>query len=54
MGIEKFLPTEDGLCKLSNTAKNLILISGRSLKLTTNKMQKENPETIERLVSKKC
>ena len=43
---EKFLPTEDGLGKLSNTA-NLIAIFERSLKLTTNKLlQKENPETI--------
>jgi hypothetical protein len=39
---EKFLPTEDGLGKLSNTA-NLIAIFERSLKLTTNKLlQKEN------------
>ena len=43
---EKFVPTEDGLGKLSNTA-NLIAIFERSLKLTTNKLlQKENPETI--------
>ena len=43
---EKFLPTEDGLGKLSNTA-NLIAIFDRSLKLATNKLlQKENPETI--------
>ncbi len=46
MEIEKFLPTEDGLGKLSNTA-NLIAIFERSLKLTTNKLlQKENSETI--------
>jgi len=43
---DKFLPTEDGLGKLSNNA-NLIAIFERSLKLTTNKLlQKENPETI--------
>ena len=43
---EKFLPTKDGLGKLSNTA-NLIAIFEMSLKLTTNKLlQKENPETI--------
>ena len=43
---EKFLPTEDGLGKLSNTA-NLIAIFERLLELTTNKLlQKENPETI--------
>ena len=43
---EKFVPTEDGLGKLSNTA-NLIAIFERLLELTTNKLlQKENPETI--------
>ena len=41
MGIEKFLPTEDGQDKLSNTA-NLIAIFGRLLELKTNKLlQKE-------------
>jgi hypothetical protein len=34
---EKFLPTEDGLGKLSTTA-NLIAIFERSLELTTNKL----------------
>ena len=41
---EKFVPTEDGLGKLSNTA-NLIAIFERLLELITNKLlQKENPE----------